>query len=97
VPLPAAGLPGGEALTRAKVTCVSVTKRASNVWDPDGKVSKPGFVYEAEFYPVTGDSSENKSFFASTPTGNLKLGTIREDHFVPGKSYYVDFTPAEGS
>ena len=74
--------------TRAKVTCVGVRKYRG--W---GSQPAPMF-WEAEFVPVTGDSTENKSFFASTPSGNIKLSTIREDHFEPGKSYYVDFTEA---
>lgn len=75
--------------TRAKVTCVSV--RRYQGW---GATPAPMF-YEAEFLPVTGGSPENDEFFASTPSGQLKLSTIRDDHFTPGKSYYVDFTEAE--
>lgn len=76
-------------MTRAKVTCVSVRKYQG--W---GSTPAPIF-YEAEFVPVTGGTEENKSFFASTPSGNIKLSTIREDHFMPGKAYYIDFTEAE--
>lgn len=75
--------------TRAKVTCTSVRKYVG--W---GSKPVPTF-YEAEFTPVTGDTEENKSFFASTPSGSIKLSTIREDHFTPGKSYYIDFVEAE--
>ena len=75
--------------TRCKVTCTSVRKYQG--W---GAQPSPMF-YEADFTPVTGSSGENAQFFASTPSGNLKLSTIREDHFQPGMSYYVDFTPAE--
>lgn len=76
-------------MTRAKVICTGVRKYRG--W---GSQPAPIF-YEAEFTPVTGDGSEeNKSFFASTPGGNIKLSTIREDHFEPGKSYYLDFTEA---
>ncbi len=75
--------------TRAKVVCQSIRKYR-------GWGTPPPMFYEAEFIPVTGDSSEeNKSFFASTPSGSIKLSTIREDHFVPGKSYYIDFTEAD--
>ena len=84
--------------TKAKFICNSVTKRASNTWSPEGKPGPDGFVYDALFYPVTGgsmDSGENKSFFASTPSGQIQIGTIRDDHFVPGKSYYVTFTEAD--
>lgn len=75
-------------MTRCKVVCDAVTKRAG--W----KGSEQLFLFEAQFTPVYGGSPENEEFFASTPTGKLVLGTIREDHFVPGKTYYVDFTEA---
>ena len=75
--------------TRAKVTCTGVRKYRG--W---GGNPAPMF-YEVTFTPVTGDTSEeNKSFFASTPSGEIKLSTIREDHFEPGKTYYLDFTEA---
>ena len=80
--------------TRAKFICNGVTKRASNTWTPEGKPGPDGYVFDSTFYPVTGDSGENKKFFASTPGGQLQLTTVREDHFVPGKTYYVDFTEA---
>lgn len=81
--------------TRAKVTCSEVAKRKSSYWDSAAQRSVDGFTYTAKFYPVTGDTPENKSFFASTPSGSIELSTIREDHFVPGQTYYIDFTPAE--
>lgn len=74
-------------MTRAKFQCTAVTKRKG--W------SGAPFVYEAEFSAVMGDSEENKAFFAASPSGNIKLGTVRSDHFEVGKSYYVDFTEAE--
>ncbi len=53
--------------------------------------------------PVTGHgedgkSEENKEFWAYTPSGEIKLGTVNAEAaamFELGKSYYVDFTPAE--
>ena len=78
---------------RAKFRCVSIKKYESNVWDKDGKNFQPGFNYAYEFQAVTGDTDENKSFFASTPTGNLSMSAVRDDLFVPGKYYYLDFTP----
>lgn len=71
--------------TRCKVRCGCVSKRD---WG-NGTI-----VYEAEFHCVTAGSEENRSFFAATPNANIKLGTIREDHFKAGQDYYVDFTPA---
>jgi hypothetical protein len=74
--------------TRAKFTCTSVRKYK-------GWTGTSPFLYEAEFSAVTGDSEENKQFFGSTPTGSLKVSTVREDHFEPGKSYYLDFSEAQ--
>jgi hypothetical protein len=48
--------------------------------------------------PVYGGSDENRKFFASSPSGSIELGIINQaaaDQFEVGKSYYVDFTPAE--
>ena len=47
--------------------------------------------------PVVSGSEENKQFFKYTPGGSIELQTINPDaaaQFVPGKDYYVDFTPA---
>jgi hypothetical protein len=43
---------------------------------------------------VTGDSPENKEFFAATPSGIAEVSTVRQDHFQVGQDYYLDFTPA---
>jgi len=79
---------------RAKFRCTSMRMYENNVWK-DGK-PQPGFTYAYEFQAVTGGfgNSENDAFFASTPTGNLTLGSVRDDLFVPGKEYYLDFTMA---
>lgn len=47
--------------------------------------------------PVYSGSDENKSFFASTPGGQIQLHILNPDAagvFQQGKEYYVDFTPA---
>lgn len=77
------------ATVRCKFRCTSITKREN--WDK----SKGPFLYDYEFSAVTGDSDENKSFFAATPSGSLKVGTVKDDIFVPGQAYYLDITPAE--
>lgn len=82
-------------LTRAKFICSAVTKRVSNTWNPDGTVGPNEFEYDADLYPVTGGSDENKRFFASTPSGSIRIGTVRDELFIPGKAYYVDFSVAE--
>lgn len=74
--------------TRAKFTCQSVTK--SKHWNAD-----KGFLYTAKFNPVMAGSEENKNFFEASPSGSIELGTLKEDHFEPGKSYYIDFIEAE--
>lgn len=48
--------------------------------------------------PVTGGSPENEKFFKWTPWGEITIGTISPEaikQFVPGKQFYVDFTPTE--
>ena len=47
--------------------------------------------------PVTGGSDENKSFFDSTPCGEIRIGTLSGDAaaaFELGAEYYVDFSRA---
>lgn len=75
-------------MVRAKFTCTSVRKYKG--WN-----GTPPFLYEYEFQAVTGSSEENKSFFASTPSGSLKMGAVRDDLFAPGQDYYLDFTSNE--
>jgi hypothetical protein len=74
--------------SRAKFTCTSVKK--SKGWN-----GTPPFLYSYEFIAVTATNEVNKSFFASTPTGSLTLGAVRDDLFEPGREYYLDFTLAE--
>lgn len=73
--------------TRAKFKCTEVSKRAG--WGGNE------FHYAAKFSVVAGNSGENESFFASTPSGNIEMTTIREDHFEVGKEYYIDFIISE--
>ena len=81
-------------MTRAKFTCMGVTKRKA--WSGvDG-----AFVYDAEFSAVTRhdtaktreDAIENEAFWVATPSGSIKLSTLRADHFEVGRDYYIDFT-----
>jgi hypothetical protein len=46
--------------------------------------------------PVTGDSEENKKFYAATPGGEIKLSTVNAEAakaFDLDGEFYVDFTP----
>lgn len=71
--------------TRCKFRCSSVTKSLGYGGSP--------FIYAAKFGVVYGDSPENKAFFVATPQGEISVSTVREDSFVVGSDYYVDFTP----
>lgn len=75
-------------MTRVKFKCISVTKR-------EGWGGAP-FIFEAEMQVCGGGygGGDSEEFFAATPSGSIKLGTVKDDHFVVGQSYYVDFTPA---
>lgn len=62
--------------------------------------SKDKEVQSIVLLPVAGGadaSEENRAFFAATPTGEIKLGTVNAEAaaFELGGEYYVDFTPAE--
>ena len=54
---------------------------------------------EVSFSAVMDGSEENKSFAKYTPSGQIRVvvsyDTPAVNAFVPGKEYYVDFTPAE--
>lgn len=70
--------------TRAKFRCV------------EKKQTENGFTLV--FEPVTTGSPENESFYRWTPWGKLEMGTVNAEAakgFEPGKSYYLDFSPAE--
>lgn len=76
--------------TRCKFTCQSVTKRQH--WNQEKRDEKR-FLYKAEFTAVYGGSEENAKFFEATPSGNLEIGTYKEDLFEPGVDYFIDITP----
>lgn len=71
---------------RAKFRCTEVTRLA---------YGKDEFLYKAKFQPVTTGSKENDIFFKWTPLGQIEIGVMQRDDFVPGKEYYVDFIQAE--
>ncbi len=54
--------------------------------------------HSVQLQPVTTGSEENKTFYKYTPGGKIELSTVNvaaAEQFVPGKEFYVDFTPAE--
>lgn len=73
-------------MVRAKFKCVSMEKVEG--WNGNK------FHYNYRFMTVSGNSEENKSFFAATPSGDVKLTAVRADLFEVGKEYYLDFTLA---
>ena len=81
-------------MVRAKFQCNSMKKYVGYVSKPGSNKSEQGFLYEYEFYAVTSGGNENESFFASTPSGQLKMSCIRDNLFIPGKTYYLDFPEA---
>ena len=72
---------------RCKFTCTS--KREYKHWDR----AKPN-LYEYEFSAVTSGSDENKQFFEATPSGSLKVATVRDGSFEVGQDYCLDLMPA---
>jgi hypothetical protein len=56
-----------------------------------------------KFQPVTGDSAENKKFYAATPSGSIEFtvsqaakGSLGLDVAKLGSEFYVDITPVSG-
>jgi hypothetical protein len=76
---------------RAKMFVAEVTKQVGQGQgaQPCGKV---------KLQVVYGDSEENKTFSKYTPSGSVELYITNSEAyeaFELGKSYYIDFTPAE--
>lgn len=73
------------ATVRAKFTCQEVTQYI-------------GTMKKVRLTPVTGVDGEDKMFWKYTPSGELTM-TIdnppASDMFVPGQTYYLDFTAAD--
>lgn len=74
---------------RAKFKVQSITQSAG--WD----VKNPT-IYTVRLNPVTGNTPENASFYAATPSGSIDLGMVSAaagDQFAIGQEFFVDFTP----
>ena len=74
--------------TRCKFVCQS--KREYKHWD-----RAKGNLYEYEFSAVTSGSEENQQFFEATPSGSLKVSTVRDGSFEVGRDYFLDLLPSE--
>lgn len=56
-----------------------------------------GGLKTAKMQAVSSGSPENEAFFKWTPSASIDLSTMNPEaaeQFVPGKQFYVDFTPA---
>lgn len=76
-------------VVRAKFRCLSITHFADN--GPDAQA-------EIRFHAVYGTGEENKSWSKWTPSGELKMMVTNPsaiEAFELGKSYFLDFTPAD--
>lgn len=80
---------------RAKFTCCGIKQMQGSEYNHSTKAYDLKVVETATFQPVQGNSGENSRFFASTPCGQIEIGTVRKGLFELGTSYYIDFTPAE--
>lgn len=78
---------------RAKFSCTSVTKYMGGKYNAEGKYEQ-GVLWNYKFQAVTSGSDENKSFYASTPSGSIELQAVRDDLFEIGQEYYLDFSQA---
>ncbi len=79
---------------RAKFQCISVTKAMGYVTNPETGKYEPKPVHTYRFQAVASGSEENKSFFASTPSGTIELSAVRDDLFEITQEYYLDFSSA---
>ena len=74
----------GDSKVRCKMLCLEAAPFA------DG--------YEIKLAAVADGSDENREFFKWTPNGTVTLSIVSEAAarpFVAGKSYYLDFIPAD--
>lgn len=79
---------------RCKFVCQSITRSMSSKYNEKTGKYESCPLDTANLYVVTGGSDENKKFFASTPSGELKVGLHNPNAFEVGKEYYIDISPA---
>ncbi len=85
---------------RAKFKCTRFESSIQQVQNPKTKEYEKRELRTVCFVPVYGSGDpnhENTKFFAYSPSGEIKLGTVNPEAwkaFELEKEYYVDFTPA---
>ena len=72
-------------MVRCKFVCTQETRN---------KDAQKGILSSYDFMAVTSGSEENKEFFAYTPSGSFKVGTVHSGLFEVGKEYYFDISEA---
>lgn len=80
-------------MVRAKFVVESYETRLADSRNPQSEELRT-----VTMSPVSSGSEENKKFFRWTPNGQIKMGILNPaawENLELGKSYYVDFTPAE--
>lgn len=83
---------------RAKFNCLEVTNFKTSRWIREEQKNIPADGQRVRLSVVTGGNPENEAFQAASPTGVLDLTILNPSvlgKFEPGKSYYLDFSPAE--
>lgn len=79
-----------QAVIRCKVQVASVTRNMDNQAEVESEL--------VTLYPVTSGSEENKAWSKATPSGRIELLVTNGDAhglIVRGRSFYLDFIPAE--
>lgn len=84
---------------RAKFRVTKIERQMAQVRQPDGQY-RQAEIQTIVLAPVVGNGKnpENDRFFAFTPSGEIRLGTVNEEaarQFELEGEYYVDFIPAE--
>lgn len=85
---------------RAKFQVNAITRTMGGRYNEKTKLYESFENQTIMLSPVTSGSDENKAFYQSTPSGEIKLTTVNPDvgnYFELNGEYYVDFTKAPGS
>ncbi|WP_292163115.1 hypothetical protein [Mesorhizobium sp.] len=86
---------------RAKFRCDSITHLINSLWDDQLKQSIPTPARSIKMSPVYGNGDpnhENTKFWKASPSGSFEMNVVNAaaaDMFEVGKTYYLDFTPAD--